>query len=205
VGNGGRREETEEASSRAEQESGPGRRRTTHHRLPGWAYLSVSYENLAGKVGLLGLISMGQVILGCGLPLMVGSFHSCINCRPARCLLFLCGDRRETERHPAQLRMRKNIACEKWPHCIDQSSSTGTADDVKASARAPEAIVGTWAVGIDRRFFCRSTVDSFVDQPSEMNTCEKITKQCNWRVGLRCERLSSLFCFLSLLLCKEYK
>jgi hypothetical protein len=50
-----------------------------------------------------------------------------------------------------------------------------------------------------------STVGSFADQPSEMNTCEKITKQWNWRVGLRCERLSSLFCFLSLLLCKEYK
>jgi hypothetical protein len=46
-----------------------------------------------------------------------------------------------------------------------------------------------------------STVGSFADQPSETNTCEKITKQWNWRVGLRCERLSNLFCFLSLLLC----
>jgi hypothetical protein len=44
-----------------------------------------------------------------------------------------------------------------------------------------------------------STIGSFADQPSEINTCEKITKQCNWRVGLRCERPSSLFCFLALL------
>jgi hypothetical protein len=60
-------------------------------------------------------------------------------------------------------------------------------------------------VGIDRRLFCRLTIGSFTDQPSETNTCEKIMKQWNWRVGLRCERLSSPFCFLSLLLCKEYK
>jgi hypothetical protein len=32
-------------------------------------------------------------------------------------------------------------------------------------------------VGIDRRLFCRSTVGSFADQPSETNICEKITKQ----------------------------
>jgi hypothetical protein len=44
-----------------------------------------------------------------------------------------------------------------------------------------------------------STVGSFADQPSETNTYEKITKQWNWRVGLRCERPSSLFCFLALL------
>jgi hypothetical protein len=50
-----------------------------------------------------------------------------------------------------------------------------------------------------------STVGSFADQPSETNTYEKIMKQWNWRVGLRCERLSSLFCYLSLLLYKEYK
>jgi hypothetical protein len=32
-------------------------------------------------------------------------------------------------------------------------------------------------VGIDHRLFCRSTIGSFADQPSETNTCEKITKQ----------------------------
>jgi hypothetical protein len=65
-------------------------------------------------------------------------------------------------------------------------------------------VVG-YTVGIDRRLFCRLTIGSFTDQPSETSTCEKITKQWNWRVGLCCKRLSSLFCFLSLLLCKEYK
>jgi hypothetical protein len=58
--------------------------------LPGWAHLSVAYECRAGKVGLLGLISMGQAILGCGLPLMMGCFPSSI--------FFVAGDRTGQDR-----------------------------------------------------------------------------------------------------------
>jgi hypothetical protein len=71
--------------------------------LPGWAHLSVAYECRAGKVGLLGLISMGQAILGCGLPLMMGCFPSSI--------FFVAGDRTgqdRTEQHPVQFWKRKN-------------------------------------------------------------------------------------------------
>jgi hypothetical protein len=37
----------------------------------------------------------------------------------------------------------------------------------------PQMLLWLHTVGIDRRLFCRSTVGSFADQPSETNTWEK--------------------------------
>jgi hypothetical protein len=45
----------------------------------------------------------------------------------------------------------------------------------------------------------------FAGVPSETNTCEKIMKQWNWRVGLRCKRPSSFSVFLPCYLKGKYK
>jgi hypothetical protein len=45
----------------------------------------------------------------------------------------------------------------------------------------------------------------FAGVPPEMNTCEKITKQWNWRVDLRYERSSSFSVFLPCYLKGKYK